>query len=43
MKLDDILYYGYYDEYGNYIVVLDTDKLKKLFNSDKIVLFPEKD
>lgn len=43
MDIKDILEYGYYDENKNYIVVLDTSKLKQLFKADEIKLAPEKE
>lgn len=36
----DIIKYGYYDESQKYIVVLNKDKLKEIFNAD-IIKFEE--
>lgn len=43
MDIKDILEYGYYDDNKHYVIVLDTDKLKQLFNADEIKLSPEKE
>lgn len=37
----DIIEYAYCDENCNYIVKLNTDKLKELFNADEIILKEE--
>ena len=35
---EDILDYGFYDETHKYIVKLNEDKLKEIFEADKIIL-----
>lgn len=34
---DDILSYGYYDESGKYVAVINRQKLKEIFNADRVI------
>lgn len=37
IKKEDILSYGYYDEAKNYVVVIDRQKLKEIFDADRVI------
>ena len=37
IKKEDILSYGYYDESGKYVVVIDRQKLGKIYGADRVI------
>lgn len=39
--MEEIIKYSYYDEVGNYCVVIDSDKLKVKYNIDRIYIDTE--
>lgn len=41
MEKGEIIKYGYYNDLKQYCIVLDLEKLKKLYNADKIYLDTE--
>jgi len=34
---DEILSYGYYDESGKYVAVINRQKLKEIFKADRVI------
>lgn len=41
MEKKDLIKYGYYDDLKKYCVILDYNKLKKMYNADYIFLDTE--